>query len=121
MNSGERVGVVRMGFCGNNNAALRNLDNIVAERFRHRVQRQRAVDEPLNKFETAHCLSLVVIYDAETFPSRRRCHELSQASRIRGAPRRSRSDLSLSSKEFEQATQFLAAPKHEQGRSQDLR
>src|SRR5436190_24046900 len=75
-----------MGFCGNNNAALRNLSNIVAERFRHRVQRQRAVDEPLNKFEPAHCLLLVVIYDANTFPSRGRCHELSQASQTRARP-----------------------------------
>jgi hypothetical protein len=54
-----------MGFCGSNNAALGNLDNVITERFRHRVQRQRAVDEPLHKFETAHCSFLVVINDAK--------------------------------------------------------
>ena len=58
----------RMGLCGGNDAALGNLDNVIAERFRHRVQGQRAVDEPLNKFETAHCSSLAAIDDAKVFP-----------------------------------------------------
>jgi hypothetical protein len=68
--------VPRVGLCGGNNAALRNLDNVITERFRHRVQGQRAVDEPLNKFETAHCSLLVVIDDAKTFPNRGFRHEL---------------------------------------------
>jgi hypothetical protein len=70
VHSAERVAVPRIGFCSRNDTALGNLDNIVAERFRHRVQRQRAIDEPLNKFETAHFLSLLVVYDAKTFPNR---------------------------------------------------
>jgi len=64
VNSAGRVAVPRMGLCGGNNAALGNLDNVIAERFRHRVQGQRAVDEPLHKFETAHCSLLVFIDDA---------------------------------------------------------
>jgi len=55
------------GFYGGNDAALGNLDNVITERFRHRVEGQRAVDKPLNKFETAHRSLLVVIDDAKTF------------------------------------------------------
>ena len=65
----------RMGFCGGNNAALGNFDNVVAERLRHRVQRQRAVDEPLHVFEAAHCALLVVIDDSEAFARREFRHE----------------------------------------------
>jgi hypothetical protein len=64
-----------MGFCGSNNAALGNLDNVVAECLRHRVQRQRAVDEPLNKCEATHCSLLVVTDDSEAFTSRKFRHE----------------------------------------------
>ena len=46
VNSAGGVAVPRMGLCGGNNAALGNFDNVIAERFRHRVQGQRAVDEP---------------------------------------------------------------------------
>src|SRR5262249_26786748 len=56
-----------MRFCGGNNAALGNLDNVVAERLRHGVQGQRAVDEPLNEFEAAHCSLPVVTDDTEAF------------------------------------------------------
>jgi tRNA synthetases class I (W and Y) len=47
VNRSERVTVSRMWLCRGNDAALRNLDNVIAERFHHRVQGQRAVDEPL--------------------------------------------------------------------------
>ena len=79
MNRAGGIEMPRMGFCDGNNAALGNLDNVVAERLRHRVQGQRAVDEPLNKFEAAHCSLLVVIDDAKTFLNRGLCHELAQA------------------------------------------
>jgi hypothetical protein len=94
VHSAERIAVPRMGFCGGNNAAFGNLDNIVSERFRHRVQGQRAIDEPLNKFETTHCLSMVVVHDAKAFPNEALRHELSQASRSR----RGRGDLPQSPK-----------------------
>ena len=71
VNSPGRVAVPRTGLCGGNDAALGSLDNVIAERFRHRIQRQRAVDEPLNEFDTAYCSLLVVIDDAKTFPERR--------------------------------------------------
>jgi hypothetical protein len=48
-------------------AALGDLNNVVAERFRHRVQRQSAVDESLNEFKPARCTLLVVIDDAKRF------------------------------------------------------
>jgi hypothetical protein len=67
MNRAGGVEKPRMGFCGGNNAALGNLDNVVAERLRHGVQGQRAVDEPLNEVEAAHCSLLVVIDDSEAF------------------------------------------------------
>ena len=76
MNSAGRVEMTRMRFCGGNNVALGNLDDVIAERLRHRVQGQRAVDEPLNKFETTHCTLLIVIHDPKTFPSRRFPHGL---------------------------------------------
>ena len=82
-----------MGFCDGNNAALGNLDNVVAERLRHRVQGQRAVDEPLNKFEAAHCSLLVVIDDAKTFLNRGLCHELAQAGRKQLRPENSTEDV----------------------------
>src|SRR5262249_8630068 len=75
MNRAGGVEMPRMGFCGSNNAALGNLDNVVAERLRHRVQGQRAVDEPLNKFEAAHCSLPVVIDESEAFASREFRHE----------------------------------------------
>ena len=37
MNCAERISVPSMGLCGGNNTALRSLDDVVAERFRHRV------------------------------------------------------------------------------------
>lgn len=55
---------------GGNHAALGNLDNVIAERFRHAVQGQRAVDQPLDEFETAQGALLVVIDDAETLADR---------------------------------------------------
>ena len=76
MNRAGGIEMPRMGFCDGKNAALGNLDNVVAERLRHRVQGQRAVDEPLNKFETTHCTLLIVIHDPKTFPSRRFPHGL---------------------------------------------
>jgi hypothetical protein len=75
MNRAGGIEMPRMGFCDGNNAALGNLDNVVAERLRHRVQGQRAVDEPLNIFEAAHCSLLVVVDDAEALASREFRHE----------------------------------------------
>ena len=66
----------RMGFCDGNNAALGNLDNVVAERLRHAVQGQRAVDEPLNEFEAAHCSLLVVVDETEAFARGEFRHEI---------------------------------------------
>jgi hypothetical protein len=63
----------------NNNTALGNLDNVIAERFRHGVQGQGAIDQPLNEFETAYCPLLVVIDDAKTFPDSGFQHELHSA------------------------------------------
>ena len=64
-----------VGRCGGNHAALGNLDDVIAERFRHGVQRQRAVDKALDEFETAQGALLVVIDDAETFAAGRLRHE----------------------------------------------
>jgi hypothetical protein len=64
-----------MGFGGGHNAALGNLDKLIAERLRHRVQGERAGDEPLDKFKTAHRPLLAVIDDAKTFPRRGFRHE----------------------------------------------
>jgi hypothetical protein len=64
-----------MRFRRDNNAALGNLDNVIAERLRHRVQGHCAVDEPLDKFKTAHRPLLAIIDDAKTFPGRGFRHE----------------------------------------------
>jgi len=58
-----------VGFYGGNDAALGNFDYVIAQRLRHRVQWQGAVDEPLNIFEPAHRLLRVVIDDAKTLPN----------------------------------------------------
>jgi hypothetical protein len=65
---------MRLG--GDHHATLGCLDNVIAKRLRHGVQRQGTVDQPLNKFETAHGAALVVIDDAKTFPNRRYRHGL---------------------------------------------
>jgi hypothetical protein len=59
-----------MGLGGDHDEALGNLDNVVAERLRHRVQGQCAVNESLNEFESAHCPLLIVIDDTKSFPDR---------------------------------------------------
>jgi hypothetical protein len=65
----SRVEVPRVGFYGGNDAALGNFDDVIAQRLRHRVQGQGAVDEALNIFEPAHGSLPVVIDDAKTLPN----------------------------------------------------
>jgi hypothetical protein len=78
VNPAEWVAVLRMRLRGGDNAAFGNLDNVVPERFRHRVQRQRPIDESLNKFKATHCLLLIVIDDAEAFSNGALRHALFQ-------------------------------------------
>jgi hypothetical protein len=52
-----------MGFGGDNDDALGNVNDVITEGFGHRVQRHGAFDKSLDKFETAHCSFLVFIDD----------------------------------------------------------
>jgi len=65
MNSPKRVAVFPMGFGSDNDAAPGNVNDVIAEGFGHRVQRQGAVDKSLDEFETAHCSLLVFIDDSK--------------------------------------------------------
>ena len=49
--------------------ALRHLDDVVAERLRHAIERQRAVGEPLHELDAAERALLLVSDDAEAFAS----------------------------------------------------
>ena len=69
MHGASRVEVPGVGFYSGNDAALGNFDNVIAQRLRHRVQGQGAVDEPLNEFEPAHGSLPLVIDGAKTFPN----------------------------------------------------
>ncbi len=51
-------------------AALRHLDDVVAERLRHAVERQRAVGEPQHEFDAGERALLLVSDEAEAFASR---------------------------------------------------
>ena len=64
---GIEMSGVRLG--RGNDAALRHLDDVVAERLRHGIERQRAVGEPLHEVEAADCALLLVSDDAEAFAS----------------------------------------------------
>jgi hypothetical protein len=54
-----------MGLGGDHDAAPRCLDDVIAERLGHGVERQRPVDQCLDEFETAHGPLLRVVDDAE--------------------------------------------------------
>ena len=56
---------------------IRRLADLRAQRgLGYRIEGQRAVDQPLDEFETAHGALPVVIDDAKTFPNRGFRHEL---------------------------------------------
>jgi hypothetical protein len=67
MNRAGRVQLPRMRFCRGNNAPLRNLDDVIAEGLRHRVEGQSALDKTANQFETAHCALMLGVDDAKIF------------------------------------------------------
>lgn len=75
MDGAGGVEMPRVGLSPGNNAALRHLQDVIAERLRHAVQGQGPVDEPLNKFETAHGPLLLVGDDTEAFTNRDFRHE----------------------------------------------
>jgi hypothetical protein len=62
-----RVQLPRMRFCRGNNAPLRNLEDVIAEGLRHRVEGQSALDKTTNQFETAHCALMLGVDDAKIF------------------------------------------------------
>ena len=67
VNRAGRVQLPRMRLCRGNNAPLRNLDDVIAEGLRHRVEGQSALDKPTNQFEAAHCALMLGVDDAKIF------------------------------------------------------
>ena len=67
VNRAGRVQLPRMRFCRGNNAPLRNLDDVIAEGLRHRVEGQSALDKTTDQFETAHCALMLGVDDAKIF------------------------------------------------------
>jgi len=75
VNGPKWVAVLFVSFGGDNDMALAHVNDIVAEGLGHRVQRQGAIDKPLDKFETAYRPLLVLVDEAYTFCMVRLHHE----------------------------------------------
>jgi hypothetical protein len=52
--------VLPMGFGGDNDAALGNVNDVITEGFGHRVQRHGTIDKSLDKFEANHFLAIQI-------------------------------------------------------------
>ena len=87
VNRAGRIEVTFMRFRRDNNAALGNLDNVIAEGLRHRVQGQRAVDKALHKFEAAHGPLPLAVDHAKAFQAPRPRRRAKRPTLTREYPR----------------------------------